>query len=56
MTVAIDMVCIFNLQSNISPGKSHQRVAFAFYFKYLMQLSQQYTLYHVTEILTRKNL
>lgn len=40
-----------NLQSKVLPGKSHQGVEFAFNFEYFIQLSQQFSLYYVIEIL-----
>lgn len=56
MPVSVDTAYIFNLQSNILPGKFQQGVDFAFYFEYFIQLSQQYSLYYVTEILILINL
>lgn len=41
MTASIDTGDIFNLQSNVSHGKFHQGVDFAFYFENFIQLSQQ---------------
>lgn len=40
-----------NLQSKVLPEKSHRSVDFVFDFEYFMHLSQQYSLYSVTEIL-----
>lgn len=51
MNFSVDSIYIFYLQSNVSPGKSHQGGDFAFYFEYFIQLSQQCSLSNVTEIL-----